>query len=195
MLALSSGRLLPRLHNRGMAQCVSLSLVLQVLLLCWFGVFQEGDLDPEPLESFYNLNETGAECPPSISDVQRSRGVCIVKCDPPESCAGNNFCGEGYVSKAPTYRCGSCAVRYYRRSGECMRCPDAAWLLIIIFIVVALSLAVVVFLLNKYRVNIAFLSIGIDYFQVLSIFKDSRVVWPEFVEEILTFALRLQFQP
>ncbi len=35
------------------------------------------------------------------------------------------------------------------------------------------------YVLNRKSVNIAFLSIGIDYFQVLAMFSRSNVKWPE----------------
>jgi F0F1-type ATP synthase assembly protein I len=51
-------------------------------------------------------------------------------------------------------------------SGECVKCPNVAWLLPAIFIGGILVLVVLGWILNRKRVNMAFLSIGVDYFQV-----------------------------
>ena len=51
-------------------------------------------------------------------------------------------------------------------------------MLIVGFLVLVLALAVVGFILNRRSVNIAFLSIGIDYFQVLAMFSRSNIKWP-----------------
>ncbi len=50
--------------------------------------------------------------------------------------------------------------------------------MIIAFFVLVVAMAVVGYLLNRKSVNIAFLSIGIDYFQVLAMFSRSNVKWP-----------------
>jgi len=132
---------------------------------------------------FFNLNDTMLETCPESARIG-TRDVCIVACDPPEACAGDNFCSIGYASKAPMYRCGSCADRYYRRAGGCAKCPDSPVVLIVIFIVAAIVAALFGLELNRRNVNIAFISIGIDYFQVLAMFANSRVHWPSFVKDI-----------
>ena len=38
--------------------------------------------------------------------------------------------------------------------------------------------------LNKHQVNIAVLSIGVDFFQVLAIFKNLRIAWPPQILEL-----------
>ena len=50
--------------------------------------------------------------------------------------------------------------------------------MIVGFIVVVCAVGVVGYVLNRKSVNIAFLSIGIDYFQVLAMFSRSNVQWP-----------------
>ncbi|MFN3496733.1 MAG: hypothetical protein ACK40L_19735, partial [Hydrogenophaga sp.] len=71
-----------------------------------------------------------------------------------------------------------CAQRYYRLDGECVECPNNPWLLIVAFLVGAIALCVVGYILNKKQVHLAFLSIGVDYFQVLAMFAKSKVGWP-----------------
>lgn len=38
--------------------------------------------------------------------------------------------------------------------------------------------------LNSKKVNIAFVSIGVDYFQVISMFANSHVTWPEAIKQL-----------
>ncbi len=61
---------------------------------------------------------------------------------------------------------------------QCAKCPDNPWLLIVGFIVIIIAAGIIGYVLNKKSVNTAFLSIGIDYFQVLAIFSRSNIKWP-----------------
>jgi hypothetical protein len=96
------------------------------------------------------------------------------------------------------YRCAACedcrdtdgndipgCTRYYRRAGLCVKCPDQAILLIVGFIVGVIALCCVAYMLSKWKVNLAFGAIAIDYFQVLAIFANSRVQWPAPIVELL----------
>ncbi len=56
--------------------------------------------------------------------------------------------------------------RYYRRGGECLKCPSAAWILIVMFVVAALACVGLGYILSRKQVHLAFISIGVDYFQV-----------------------------
>ena len=38
--------------------------------------------------------------------------------------------------------------------------------------------------LNSKAVNLAFVSIGVDYFQVLAMFANSRVQWPVMIKDV-----------
>ena len=106
-----------------------------------------------------------------------SRDVCIVPCDPPESCVGNNFCAEGYASLPPMFRCSSCAKGYFKSVGQCIKCPDSPAALLVGMFLLLIFVAVGGFYLNKKQVNIAVVSIGIDFFQVIAIFAQSGVTW------------------
>jgi hypothetical protein len=64
---------------------------------------------PVPLPGFFNLNDTmRADCPDGSG--YPGRDVCIVACSNADSCLGDNYCAAGYVSKAPHFRCASCAT-------------------------------------------------------------------------------------
>jgi hypothetical protein len=99
-------------------------------------------------------------------------------CEPAKSCISRDFCSRQYRSEAPTYRCSACTEGYYRIAGECRKCPDNPWIMIVGFIVIVLAAGVIGYVLNRKAVNVAFLSIGVDYFQVLAMFSRSNVKWP-----------------
>ncbi len=56
--------------------------------------------------------------------------------------------------------------RYYRRGGECLKCPSAAWVLVVMFGAAALGCVGLGYILSRKQVHLAFISIGVDYFQV-----------------------------
>ena len=129
--------------------CCSLPCVQ--CLPCPAGAYCDGGLTPpRALAGWFDLNGTGpTQCPPE----RLSRPYCdyFVPCEPPEACLGNNTCAEGYVSVDPIYRCAACdpcyrgptgtgsCNTYYRRGGECLKCPSLAWMLILMFAVVAIG--------------------------------------------------------
>jgi hypothetical protein len=150
---------------------------------------------PRPLPGWFNLNSTDsitrangvtesmlAACPDGYQD--SGRDVCIVPCDPPESCVGNNFCAFGYTSTSPMFRCASCDKGFYKRAGQCIKCPDSPAGLFVGFAVLVVFVASVGFFLNQKGINIAVISIGIDFFQVLAIFSQTRIKWPPVVKEL-----------
>jgi hypothetical protein len=152
---------------------------------------------PRPRAGYYNLNSSdrntlkwGSEgesqmpaCPDGFQDAKRD--VCIVPCDPPESCLANNVCAFGYASKSPLWKCSNCDTGFYRRNIECVKCPDSPWALVIGFTLLVVFAGIVGFVLSQKGVNIAVISIGLDFFQVLAIFASSGVKWPPIVKELL----------
>jgi hypothetical protein len=152
---------------------------------------------PIPRAGYYNLNSSdrnalkwGSEgesqmpaCPDGFQDAKRD--VCIVPCDPPESCLANNVCSFGYASKSPMWKCSNCDTGFYRRNTECVKCPDSPWALVIGFTLLVVFAGIVGFVLSQKGVNIAVISIGLDFFQVLAIFASSGVKWPPIVKELL----------
>ena len=76
-------------------------------------------------------------------------------------------------------RCGQCNPKtHFRLEGECAACPEYPWLMPLILASVAVFAALGMYILTKKNVNLAVMSIGIDYFQVLGLFTRSRVKWP-----------------
>ena len=138
----------------------------------------------EPLSDpgWYNLNITKDACLPE----REHREACnnVLPCEPQFACVGENKCAVGYTSKPPMYRCSSCDVGYYKRAGECAECPDNPLILVLGFVLGASAACVVGYFLNSKQVNLAFVSIGVDYFQVLAMFANSRVKWPALIKDM-----------
>jgi hypothetical protein len=102
-------------------------------------------------------------------------------CEPKWACLGNNLCAEGYTSA----RCSECVKgKYYRINGECEKCPDQPWLIFVLFFLAAVFACFGAWMLNSRQVNVAFIAIGIDYFQVLAMFARARVRWPPLLKGI-----------
>jgi hypothetical protein len=75
-------------------------------------------------------------------------------------------------------------VQYYRIGGACRKCPNNPWLLIGGFFLAIIGVAILGYILNRKSVNVAFLSIGVDYFQVLAMFARSNVKWPPDLQKL-----------
>jgi len=52
--------------------------------------------------------------------------------------------------------------------------------------VAAIVLCIAGYFLNKKAVNLAFISIGVDYFQVLAMFANSKIKWPYYIKYMFT---------
>lgn len=139
--------------------------------------------DPVPQEGWFNIPLSNRPDPdPQCPAERRERPNCtnIVPCEPKAACEYNNTCAEGYTA----VRCAECDERYYRLDGLCEECPDNPWLLITGFILTAAVLATAGFWLSR-RVSLGFVSIVVDYFQVLAVFARSRVQWPPALKRFL----------
>jgi hypothetical protein len=118
---------------------------------------------PIPIIGFYNMNSsdsvsTGmdAACPPAVAALYPGRkDVCIVRCDPPEACLGDNVCAPQYISDAPYFRCATCAPGFYKRATTCVKCPDSIAAVVVVAILIILGGGGVAYFLNKARINIA----------------------------------------
>jgi hypothetical protein len=149
---------------------------------------------PKPDFGFYNLNSSDslssgmlADCP--ASNLIGSRDVCIVRCDPPGACVGNNFCGVGYAStERYNYRCNDCAKGYYRRNnGNCDECPQDVALLIVVFVMVVIVASILAYYLASKNIALFLPTVALDYFQILALFANSRATWPPFISDLLDF--------
>lgn len=105
-------------------------------------------------------------------------------CIPEAACAGNNTCTYGYEGDL----CSRCLKgKFYRFGGECLKCPedDMVRMRIIAFCVAILCVCIGGYVLQKYKVHLAFISIGVDYLQVLALLAKSKVAWPTWISDLL----------
>ena len=127
---------------------------------------------PVASPGWYNLNSSdtvtrgmAAKCPKG-SGVP-GRDVCIVPCQNPFACMGDNNCATGYASTPATnFRCSTCAGGFAARGSACVSCPASPAGLLIGAIAIVLAVAAAGYFLNKRSVTIAVGAIGVDYFQV-----------------------------
>ena len=127
--------------------------------------------DPQPRDAQYQHRAT-------------SRDVCIFACQPQEACLGGNVCAEGYVTKPPYSRCASCDTGFYSRAGFCVRCPSAAWGVLIGYVAAIVVTIALAWIFAKYEVHVALVSLGIDFMQTIAMLAFSKVAWPSAVREL-----------
>lgn len=121
----------------------------------------------------------GATCagmlanPMSIMGFWREDRITFVPCKPPYACTGEASrdddlqCADGYTG--PT--CSLCASHRYRLRQDCLECPNLAWLIFVGFGVGMVSIVAFAYFLNKRRVNLAGLSIGVDFMQIIAMVR------------------------
>ena len=97
--------------------------------------------------------------------------------DTPQYCS---ICSnDGVCECTPSSRCALCTSgRYFREGGKCVECPNNTWIVIILVIIGVLGIMFAGFVANNENLNLAFISIGVDYFQILAMFRRSNVDWP-----------------
>jgi hypothetical protein len=123
----------------------------------------------------YCVNSTGIKGPSCLADQDCDDGACQIF-------------GECECEASP--RCIECtAGKHYRRDGKCEECPKNMALVFIGFFVGLLVMAGGMYWLDRKDFNLAFISIPIDYFQVLALFSRADIRWPPELLEIL-YALR-----
>lgn len=140
------------------------------------------DLRSEP-GWWLDLQDTPTpKCPPE----RQNRTACdvMLPCEPNVACTGNNTCAVGYTAD----RCSECVKgKYYRLDGECIKCPNNPWVLIVGALAALVCVIAAAYVLNRKSVNIAHLAIIVDYCQVLAIFARSKVEWPPQLEQLFNY--------
>ena len=106
-----------------------------------------------------------------------NRPVCpyFVPCDPAVACIGDNMCGVGYVGK----KCNKCDYGYFRTDGYCVGCPENGYLMLGMFLAGIVVVGICLWIINKLKINIGVISIGIDYFQIIGLFSSPKIPWPK----------------
>ena len=85
----------------------------------------------------------------------------------------------GQCSCTHPSRCALCTFgEYYRSNNKCEECPNNPGLLVLAFIMAVICACIGGYVMHRYKFNLAFISIGVDYFQVLAIFSATDIRWP-----------------
>merc|ERR1712166_921865 len=112
----------------------------------------------------------------------------------PEDCAiclnrtSVNGTVQGYCQCKPAERCSLCTIyEYYQFNGECVECPKNPGLIFVLFGVAIVGAIIGGKVLSHKRFNLAFISIGVDYFQVLALFAYSKIKWPPLLKQLMMY--------
>jgi hypothetical protein len=151
------------------------------------------------LPGFWRFNSTDAiQCASRIherralqprTDIPDPGCPVFVACEPFESCLGKNKCSPVYKGE----RCQDCAERFYRVNGVCIKCPDSPWATVVVFLFLALGAMFAAYMLNSKNVNLALISIGVDWAQVVAMFARTRIAWPQLVKDLFLLLSAFNF--
>ena len=110
-----------------------------------------------------------------------SRGDCI------ESVGFGGKCKErGRCQCESSSRCILCtAGTHYRLDGKCETCPENMELVFVGFFIGIFFVILGAYILDQKKMNLAFLIIPVDYFQVLALLSRADIRWPTLLLEIL----------
>jgi len=141
---------------------------------------------------------SGSDCPYGRpEDCAKCVGSKVCSNDASQSCHSDYDCGSGNrcemrgsCSCASSNRCIFCtAGKHYRRDGKCVECPKNVELIVALFFIGIFVCISGAYVLDQKDFNLAFISIPVDYFQVLALFSRADIRWPPILLEIL-YALR-----
>ena len=96
--------------------------------------------------------------------------------------AQDNLCHPRYSGE----RCAKCSIRHYRLEGLCEPCPSVWWLIPSLLLVFVLCCWCFIRWVQRNHVNIAAVTIGIDYLQALSMFGSFKLRWPAEVKALFS---------
>jgi hypothetical protein len=141
------------------------------------------DCDPDPKKECGLKNpEHCSVCVFGDENALRSAGVTNT------SLSGNKL---GICQCRGATRCALCTSgTHYRLDGKCEPCPSDPVVLIILLVCAVVCACIGGYVLGQKRFNMAFLSIGVDYIQVLALFAGSDIKWPGWMKrmfQILSF--------
>ena len=153
---------------------------------------------PNPLESGSGKGignyrcVTNSDCRTRSGDVEQPNGGDNRYTNPEDGaiCVNQTNITSGAVTGfchcKPAERCALCTTyEYYQFEGECIPCPENPALIFIIFGVAIIGAIIGGKVLSHKRFNLAFISIGVDYFQVLALFAYSKIKWPPLLKQIM----------
>lgn len=111
---------------------------------------------------------------------EKKTGTCSP--ETPQFCTS---CIKGMCTCQSYERCAMCTVgTHFREDGDCSACPALQWYHYVMMVVGFLVAAYFAWKLTQSGVSMALANITIDYFQVLSMFRKSKISWPEEMKQL-----------
>merc|ERR1712166_628569 len=99
---------------------------------------------------------------------------------------------SGCTCYAP--RCSQCNPgTHFRLDGVCEPCPETPWLIPLMLVCGAIFGTAMMIMMRRLNVNTTIINIGIDYFQVVSLFARSKAQWPNDFKLVLKWFAIFQF--
>ncbi|GMI00407.1 hypothetical protein TrST_g13361 [Triparma strigata] len=147
--------------------CLEDGLTLPYAETGWWRIMQEVS---EPLSA------GASKCHEEMTTGTREECPTMWPCMPGFACLGNNTCEVMYDPLSE--RCSDCNMGYFKLNGLCAECPDKPWVIALGIVIVGGTAAYIGSKLDKKKVNLGIITIGVDYFQVLAIFSSANVDWP-----------------
>jgi hypothetical protein len=128
---------------------------------------------PQAQVAWHNLGLSGPAsartCPAGAAHLS-GRSLCLVSCEPPESCLGGNVCGTGYEDSPPGWRCSTCATSFYRTAaGSCVACPEARASFALIALTLVVLCAAALYVLSASKVQLPLVIMLADFCQMVSL--------------------------
>ena len=172
-------------------------------------------VEPVSEEGYWRLTIDGDEgdCKDLAFRSHRAKCWSFAPCVPAKACLGGNECLKGYTAS----KCAECCtvangynadgsknencwkaegdddddlshqLLYYRNYGVCSPCPTNYFTLacgVAGLVLVATWLA---WRLHKKKVDLGIIAIGIDFFQVLTLFASTDITWPHLINVSFTW--------
>lgn len=75
---------------------------------------------------------------------------------------------------------------YYRLNAICAKCSSGAWVYVLLFSVAIMLAMLLGVWLNKRRINLAALGIGVDFAQVVAMFVSLNFTWPTQLKSVFS---------
>jgi hypothetical protein len=130
---------------------------------------------------------TGGKTAMCSAEYPQNCARCVLGTDRSNTTVGT-LKRHGYCKCVPSEKCELCSVgTHYRIDNKCESCPGDPVLLAVFIILGILCFVLFAYWLSRRNFNLAFLSIGVDYFQVVALFTAANVKWPEALIGLLRY--------
>lgn len=124
------------------------------------------------LLSSHGTTETGRLSLECVAVIARGEEERVENCTVPDA---SQLCATGYTGE----RCSSCDDDHYRLGSVCKECPASVVPFLLLFVVAVFVLGSVAVLMLRTGVNLAAITIALEYFQFLGKFGQMDLNWSD----------------